>query len=409
MPRRAPIRVLIPSANRDPAAFADPDRLDIRRTPCPHLSFGQGIHFCLGAPLARLEARIMFELLVQRLPDLRLDEAEPLQWLSHPGAARPAPAAAPLRMTPPSWRPPIARGGLAALARMQRDDGSFPLMTGSRSCDGWRPSSGLFATAYILLGAGGLLSRGRIERALAFIADRRRPDRLWEFDPAIGIPPDLDSTACSLAAPALHGGTVEPGDADLLRTFWRPGEGPFRTWRVPGDWSIPARDDPVVNCNLVLALDLLGSPAAPAETAAVEALLAAARRARATTARRRPSPTWRTGPASRPARCRRRPPRGRRPAASWPRRSGWRRGWGGDDRLVAEIPRGAAPGRLLAGGGVGLRGRDALLGLGRRHHGVRGRGARRPRGGDGSAAALDSGARRCYEAAIPPDAGLAQG
>jgi cytochrome P450/4-hydroxybenzoate polyprenyltransferase len=84
MPRGAPIRVLIPSANRDPAAFADPDRLDIRRTPCPHLSFGQGIHFCLGAPLARLEARIMFELLVQRLPDLRLDEAEPLQWLSHP-------------------------------------------------------------------------------------------------------------------------------------------------------------------------------------------------------------------------------------------------------------------------------------------------------------------------------------
>ena len=80
-------------------------------------------------------------------------------------------------------------------------------------------------------------------------------------------------TACSLAALALHGGTVESGDADLLRTFWRPGEGPFRTWRVPGDWSIPARDDPVVNCNLVLALDLLGSPAAPAETAAVEALL----------------------------------------------------------------------------------------------------------------------------------------
>ena len=165
----------------------------------------------------------------------------------------------------------IARG-LAALARMQRDDGSFPLMTGSRR-DGWRPSSGLFATAYILLGAGGLLPRERIERALAFIADRRRPDRLWEFDPAIGIPPDSDSTACSLAALALHGGTVESGDADLLRTFWRPGEGPFRTWRVPGDWSIPARDDPVVNCNLVLALDLLGSPAAPAETAAVEALL----------------------------------------------------------------------------------------------------------------------------------------
>ncbi|WP_374443119.1 cytochrome P450 [Stella sp.] len=84
LPLGAPVRILIPAANRDPDVFADPDRLDLRRTPCPHLSFGQGIHYCLGAPLARLEARIMFRLLAERLPDLRLDEGEPLQWLPHP-------------------------------------------------------------------------------------------------------------------------------------------------------------------------------------------------------------------------------------------------------------------------------------------------------------------------------------
>lgn len=65
-------------ANRDPDRFADPDRLDITRSPNPHLAFSFGIHHCLGAPLARLEARIAIDLLVRRFPDMRL--AGPVRW-----------------------------------------------------------------------------------------------------------------------------------------------------------------------------------------------------------------------------------------------------------------------------------------------------------------------------------------
>ena len=60
------------SANRDETAFDHPDQLDIRRAPNRHLAFGMGIHFCLGAPLARLEGRIAIQMLVQRYPKLRL-------------------------------------------------------------------------------------------------------------------------------------------------------------------------------------------------------------------------------------------------------------------------------------------------------------------------------------------------
>jgi len=60
------------SGNRDEAVFPDPDRFDVRRTPNDHLSFGQGAHFCLGASLARLEARVAFEEILRRLPDLEL-------------------------------------------------------------------------------------------------------------------------------------------------------------------------------------------------------------------------------------------------------------------------------------------------------------------------------------------------
>jgi cholest-4-en-3-one 26-monooxygenase len=60
------------AANRDPRAFTDPLRFDVARAPNPHLGFGFGVHFCLGASLARMEMRCMFEELLRRLPDLEL-------------------------------------------------------------------------------------------------------------------------------------------------------------------------------------------------------------------------------------------------------------------------------------------------------------------------------------------------
>lgn len=63
--------VLLGAANRDPDKFPNPDRLDITRNPTEHLAFGDGIHFCLGAPLARAEAQIAIGSLVQRFPHLK--------------------------------------------------------------------------------------------------------------------------------------------------------------------------------------------------------------------------------------------------------------------------------------------------------------------------------------------------
>ena len=65
---------LVGAANRDPAQFSDPDELDIERSPNRHLAFGRGIHFCLGAPLARLEGEIAFAALLDRFPELRVAE-----------------------------------------------------------------------------------------------------------------------------------------------------------------------------------------------------------------------------------------------------------------------------------------------------------------------------------------------
>jgi cytochrome P450 len=70
---------MVGGANRDPAVFTDPDRFDITRSPNPHLAFGAGIHYCVGAGLAKLEAEIAFTRLLQRYPTLALVDAAP-QW-----------------------------------------------------------------------------------------------------------------------------------------------------------------------------------------------------------------------------------------------------------------------------------------------------------------------------------------
>ncbi|NRQ36101.1 cytochrome P450 [Nonomuraea sp. NN258] len=74
IPRGAEVALLFGSANRDPEVFPDPDRLDVGRVDNPHISFGAGIHFCLGAPLARIELLESFGALLDRAPGMSLAE-----------------------------------------------------------------------------------------------------------------------------------------------------------------------------------------------------------------------------------------------------------------------------------------------------------------------------------------------
>ena len=69
------------SANRDPARFPGPDRLDLGRDTSGHVAFGHGVHYCLGAPLARMEAEVAFGALLARFPRISLAVAPPeLRW-----------------------------------------------------------------------------------------------------------------------------------------------------------------------------------------------------------------------------------------------------------------------------------------------------------------------------------------
>jgi cytochrome P450 len=76
------LNLLLGSGNHDPEAFDDPDRLDVTRANNRHLAFGMGMHYCLGAPLARLEGQVAIETLLRRFPTLRLsnDPARSPQW-----------------------------------------------------------------------------------------------------------------------------------------------------------------------------------------------------------------------------------------------------------------------------------------------------------------------------------------
>jgi hypothetical protein len=97
IPKGETVLCLLGSANRDPAVYPDrPDRLDITRPNVRPLSFGGGIHFCLGAQLARIEAEIAISTLLRRLPDLRLDDAENPEW-------RPTFVLRGLKQLPASW------------------------------------------------------------------------------------------------------------------------------------------------------------------------------------------------------------------------------------------------------------------------------------------------------------------
>jgi cytochrome P450 len=78
IPEGSLVLVSIGAANHDPDTFEDPDQLDLARVPNPHLAFGFGTHFCLGAPLARLESRLAFDALTKRFPGLSLADDRPV-------------------------------------------------------------------------------------------------------------------------------------------------------------------------------------------------------------------------------------------------------------------------------------------------------------------------------------------
>jgi cytochrome P450 len=97
IPKGEAVLCLLGSANRDPAVYPDrPDRLDISRPNVRPLSFGGGIHHCLGAQLARIEAEVAIATLLRRLPELRLDDAENPEW-------RPTFVLRGLKRLPASW------------------------------------------------------------------------------------------------------------------------------------------------------------------------------------------------------------------------------------------------------------------------------------------------------------------
>jgi cytochrome P450 len=84
IPGGAIVMTIVAAANRDPAKFPDPEKFDIARTPNEHVAFGEGIHFCIGAPLARMEAAIAFEAMLDRFPRMHLKD--PAMQAVHKGS-----------------------------------------------------------------------------------------------------------------------------------------------------------------------------------------------------------------------------------------------------------------------------------------------------------------------------------
>ena len=105
VPAGKQVLVCLGGANHDPDVRADPEVLDVSRPPKSHLGFGHGPHFCLGAPLARLEARLAFTALLGRFPHLRLAvPRDELRWSHGDGLVLRGLAELPVDLNPPNTR-----------------------------------------------------------------------------------------------------------------------------------------------------------------------------------------------------------------------------------------------------------------------------------------------------------------
>jgi cytochrome P450 len=111
VPAGEKLYVSILSANRDPSQFENPDEFDITRKPGGHVGFGHGIHYCLGAPLARLETQIVLRELLDRFPALRL-AVDPDTLSYRKSSLMHSPATLPVCLR---W-PPRSRGAIARRA-----------------------------------------------------------------------------------------------------------------------------------------------------------------------------------------------------------------------------------------------------------------------------------------------------
>jgi cytochrome P450 len=86
LPKGSLVIPILAAANHDPEKFANPERLDVTRESNNHLSFGKGAHYCLGAPLARLETEIALNTLLKRLPNIQISiPFSELRWRLSPG------------------------------------------------------------------------------------------------------------------------------------------------------------------------------------------------------------------------------------------------------------------------------------------------------------------------------------
>lgn len=166
------------------------------------------------------------------------------------------------------------RSGIAALEKMQRRDGSFELVKWVR---GGRPTHAhhLFASAWVLIALGKNLPREYAQRTAAAITEARDRRGTWNFDPALQIPNDVDSTSCAIIALDEAGVAAGERDSVLLRSQWRSERGRFATWFSDElAWRSPDRDDPVVNLNVITALQRIGKPLSGEEREGVMRYLA---------------------------------------------------------------------------------------------------------------------------------------